>query len=889
MRQFSGVDGVWQVQKSDISGLSSFRHTYSAPPRAATLNESGIKFLVAITGRIPEEINTETVRERQFNKEIRRPAGKMSSIFKKTNDSDIDKNKSDRSRVLQDSKRKTAVLQDNSWIRKRQDEEVVKDENFGKTVLHRYKSEDSLGQNNSPQADERDGSTTSVTKLMKRFSSSEQLPTGKDTDDKYKRQSSMKVEEPKMTILTSNPFSSGLKTTEMETKTSISSRSAPDGQNASVMPQVKSPVRSDSTETKRLSLYASKYDNAPRKSDVQSPGYRDDLTDVTSPTEKFDKGKPAILSPKPSSGNMVADLKGKFSNGTASTPSTTKSSEIALNKANLKDGKVPPVSSAKTSELIDVSMTSPSLEKGNTGSVLNTKTVGPAVQSATTEKSTKGTWEPVKAPGSRDVDIAKSESPSKPSSSSSSFSVKDTEFIKPEIPEKSPTSTIISKASDQTYTKSDSSPKSSPSSSSSSSLARDLDFIKPEPPSRPPASSNSSLSRDLNSAMRAQVSSMSTANSKSGPSTTTTIRENNSGNLDSFSKSGPGTATTLRTTEHIYDTNTPSSTTTSYSITRKGEPRENNSGNLDSFNKSGPGTATTLRENNSGNLDSFSKSGPGTATTLRTTEHIYDTNTLSSTTTSYSITRKGEPRENNSGNLDSFSKSGPGTATTLRTTEHIYDTNTPSSTTTSYSITRKGEPRENNSGNLDSFSKSGPGTATTLRTTEHIYDTNTPSSTTTSYSITRKGEPRSEYSYDFIDGASPHTSSYSSNKFDSSFNLNSSPPETYVYTKTSLVENSKPQVNVNDNVSSSSIKTVYSTSDRNIIDKDLCTYCRKPLGIDPKMILNELHINCHATCFKCEVCNASLGNLKAGDSLWLYRRTVHCENCFGITRDKWRI
>ncbi|XP_051782560.1 sciellin [Erpetoichthys calabaricus] len=770
MHRFSGVDGVWQAQRSDISGLSSFRHTHSAPPRAATLNESGIKFLVAITGRIPEEIDTETVTDRQFYKQIRRLAGKMSSIFKKTNDSDIDKNKNDRSRVIQDSKRKTAVLQDNSWIRNRQDEEVVKDENFGKTILHRYKSEDSLGQNNSPQADERDGSTPSVTKLMKRFSSSEQLPTGKDTDDKYKRQSSTKLEEPKMTILTSNPFTSGLKSTEMETKTSISSRSAPDGQNASVMPQVKSPVRSDSTETKRPSLYASKYDNAPRKSDVQSPGYRDDLTDVTSPTEKFDKGKPALLSPKPSSGSMVADIKGKFANGAASTPSTTKSSEIALNKANLKDGKVPPVSSAKTSELIDVSMTSPSLEKGNTGSVLNTKTVGPAVQSATTEKSTKGTWEPVKAPGSRDVDIAKSESPSKPSSSSSSFSVKDVditksespskpssssssfsvkdiEFIKPETPEKSPTSTKFSTARDQTYTKSDSSPKSSLLSSSSSSLTRDLDFTKPEPPPRSPASSNSSSPRDLNSAMRAQLSSMPTVNSKSGP----------------------------------------------------------------------------------------------------------------------------------------------GTATTIRTTEHIYDTNTPSSTTTSYSITRKSEPRENNSGNLDSFSKSGPGTATTIRTTEHTYDTNTPSSTTTSYSITRKSEPRSEYSYDLIDGTSPRSTSYSSNKFDSSFNLNSSPPETYVYTKTSFVENSKPQINVNDNVSSSSIKTVYSTSDRSIIDKDLCTYCRKPLGIEPKMILNELHINCHATCFKCEVCSASLGNMKAGDSLWLYRQTVHCENCFGITRDKWRI
>ncbi|MEQ2200093.1 hypothetical protein XENOCAPTIV_022408 [Xenoophorus captivus] len=38
--------------------------------------------------------------------------------------------------------------------------------------------------------------------------------------------------------------------------------------------------------------------------------------------------------------------------------------------------------------------------------------------------------------------------------------------------------------------------------------------------------------------------------------------------------------------------------------------------------------------------------------------------------------------------------------------------------------------------------------------------------------------------------------------------------------------------------------------------------------------------------WQCDVCNGSLGNLKAGDSMWIYKRMVHCENCFEITRGK---
>ncbi|XP_034971134.2 sciellin isoform X4 [Zootoca vivipara] len=90
-----------------------------------------------------------------------------------------------------------------------------------------------------------------------------------------------------------------------------------------------------------------------------------------------------------------------------------------------------------------------------------------------------------------------------------------------------------------------------------------------------------------------------------------------------------------------------------------------------------------------------------------------------------------------------------------------------------------------------------------------------------------------------------------------------------------------------DNIPGKSIKTVYSTSDRAVIEKEMCTYCRKPLGTDTKMILDALQICCHATCFKCEICKAPLENVKAGDSIWIYKNTVHCEPCYSTVKSSW--
>ena len=39
---------------------------------------------------------------------------------------------------------------------------------------------------------------------------------------------------------------------------------------------------------------------------------------------------------------------------------------------------------------------------------------------------------------------------------------------------------------------------------------------------------------------------------------------------------------------------------------------------------------------------------------------------------------------------------------------------------------------------------------------------------------------------------------------------------------------------------------------RMVMEKDLCTYCRKPFNTEAKMVLNDMKINCHASCFKVE-------------------------------------
>ncbi|XP_037095518.1 sciellin isoform X12 [Syngnathus acus] len=172
--------------------------------------------------------------------------------------------------------------------------------------------------------------------------------------------------------------------------------------------------------------------------------------------------------------------------------------------------------------------------------------------------------------------------------------------------------------------------------------------------------------------------------------------------------------------------------------------------------------------------------------------------------------------------------------------------------------------------------------ASSLRTTSRSYTDEIPSARVTSYSIS-SNQPNDDYS---STSGNYYYSSSSSSKPTYEYSSISSPTEysstTYRSSSTSRSDNmlSSPMT--------SSIKTVYTSPDRVTFERELCTYCHKPFNGDAKMILDEMKISCHAFCFKCEVCNGTLGHMKAGDCMWVYNHMVHCENCFDVTRDKWR-
>ncbi|XP_051260587.1 sciellin isoform X8 [Dicentrarchus labrax] len=208
------------------------------------------------------------------------------------------------------------------------------------------------------------------------------------------------------------------------------------------------------------------------------------------------------------------------------------------------------------------------------------------------------------------------------------------------------------------------------------------------------------------------------------------------------------------------------------------------------------------------------------------------------------------------------------TTTTTRTSstaeDNLYDTLLPKSITSS--------PVRGESPTLSSPSS-------TRRTTSYSsYTDDIPSTRTTSYTISTK--PSEDYSSDL--------KTYSYSRPDSSYEY-SSITSPSVYTSPSYRSNSRSDDILADPIySKSSTKSVYASPERAVLEKDLCTYCHKPFNADAKMVLDDLKINCHASCFKCAVCNSTLGHMKAGDSMWIYKRMVHCENCFEVTREKWR-
>uniref|UniRef100_A0A096MAW5 Sciellin n=1 Tax=Poecilia formosa TaxID=48698 RepID=A0A096MAW5_POEFO len=164
--------------------------------------------------------------------------------------------------------------------------------------------------------------------------------------------------------------------------------------------------------------------------------------------------------------------------------------------------------------------------------------------------------------------------------------------------------------------------------------------------------------------------------------------------------------------------------------------------------------------------------------------------------------------------------------------------------------------------------------------TDDLYDTLLPKAITSPVGKTLNAHPLNSSSKTVKDIITVNT------KKDYEYSSLNSPS---LYSSTSYKSSSLSDDILSDPIySKSSTKSVYQSPDRPVLEKDLCTTCRKPFTGDAKMVLDDMKINCHATCFKCDVCNGSLGYMKAGDSMWIYKRKVHCENCFENTREKWR-
>ncbi|XP_073436525.1 sciellin isoform X4 [Dendrobates tinctorius] len=254
-----------------------------------------------------------------------------------------------------------------------------------------------------------------------------------------------------------------------------------------------------------------------------------------------------------------------------------------------------------------------------------------------------------------------------------------------------------------------------------------------------------------------------------------------------------------------------------------------------------------------------------TTTTYNVREEINDLpNRRSTTTTTYNVKEE--------------AGDGPKRSSTTTTTYNVKEEsnnapNTRSSTTNSYNIME---------GTSDVPSRRS---TTTSKVTDYQDVPNRRSTTSSSYKVT-------DDTYDVPSRRT--TTSYRDNT--DGPNSRSNVTVTHETSYSSLPNSSYGDVSRNSssnsygsNIVSNSIKTVYSTSDRTVMEKDMCTYCRKPLGIDAKMILKDMNICCHATCFKCEACSGTLENLKAGDSMWIYKHTIHCEPCYFAAREKWII
>ncbi|KAM8750094.1 sciellin isoform 3-T3 [Acanthopagrus schlegelii] len=231
-------------------------------------------------------------------------------------------------------------------------------------------------------------------------------------------------------------------------------------------------------------------------------------------------------------------------------------------------------------------------------------------------------------------------------------------------------------------------------------------------------------------------------------------------------------------------------------------------------------------------------------------------------------------------NSDSFVTTTSTTRTSSVVEDELYDTLLPKSITSSPVSTsikkREVVSVESSRGESPTLISNSSPSFSSRTSSYSSYTEEIPYNRTSSYSISSM--PGDEYTSE--------RKSYSYTKPDTSYEYSgTSSPSTY---RKSYSSSRSDGILSESPFSRSSTKSVYVSSERTLLEKDLCSYCRKPFTSDAKMVLDDMKINCHATCLKCEVCNSTLGHMKAGDSLWVYKRMVHCENCFAVTREKWR-
>ncbi|XP_064165850.1 sciellin isoform X10 [Anguilla rostrata] len=406
---------------------------------------------------------------------------------------------------------------------------------------------------------------------------------------------------------------------------------------------------------------------------------------------------------------------------------------------------------------------------------------------------------------------------------------------------------------------------------------------KPKPSFLPPKPPKPSTDTDAAS----RKGTLSVSSPKASESTTVTTFTETVKKDRTYSSSSPTSSTTTTTRTRSASSPKPSETTTMPIFTEpaKDKPLDVLSDDLISKPSS---SAYSSQDRDYSRTYSSSSPNSSTITTTRTRSVSSPRPSETTTVTSYTDPAKDKPLDVLADDFISmpsssayssqdrdysrtYSSSSPNSSTITTTRTRSVSSPRPSETTTVTSYTETVKDRE-----YRTYSPSPDSITRNIRT--YSSSEYSPSVRTSSYSSLN-----SEPSY--TDGLYK-SRSYTSLPRETSYEYSSlSSPSSY--TKTSYLESS-PSGSYSDLVSMKSSSSVYASPDRAITAKDICTYCNKPMSIDPKMILDDLQIHCHATCFKCEVCSTSLGHLKAGDTMWIYRRTVHCERCFETTRDKWR-